>query len=383
MTARPDIVNELTKRISDAREAAGFTLSEAATALGFNNYQTLSSIEKGERKVTASELNEMAKLYSRNFDYFFSNEDSTEPEPLWRKTSDESLAKTKRTFISFLENYNNLEKLSNLKRKWNSLQKNYRRDDFINSGYRTANNIAIETHSTLNLGSRPASNLSNVLENDIRIKILHFKLVNNISGASIVDDNLGAGILINKEDAPWRRNFDLAHELFHIITWNVFPRDEIGDGTQKTLPEKFANIFASALLLPEKEIRNSFDDISFNNKVRIVDIIELAKEFFVSTAAILWRLVNLNLIAKESANNILNDNNFKELDKSMRHSEYNEPDTFPEKFISLACRCLIEGKISRGTFSNYLNIGRHEVDDFMEEHGYTVTNYEEIVATRC
>jgi XRE family transcriptional regulator, fatty acid utilization regulator len=383
MTTRPEIAGELARRITDARETAGFTLSEASTALGFNNYQTLSSIEKGERRVTASELNALAKLYGRTFDYFFSNEAIGEPEPIWRKTSNESLMKIKRLFITFLENYNNLEKLSNLKRKWNTIQKNYRRDDFINNGYRTANNIAIETYNALNLGSRPAANLLNVLENDIRIKILHSELASNISGASIVDDNLGAGILINKNDAPWRRNFDLAHELFHIITWGVFPHEEIGDGAENTLPEKLANIFASALLLPEKEIRNSFEDITYNNKVRSIDIIDLAKEYFVSTAAILWRLVNLNLIKRESVKNILNDNSFKELDKSMRRSEYSEPDIFPEKFISLACRCLIEGKISRGTFSKYLNIGRHEIDDFITEHGYTESNYEEIVAARC
>ncbi|MCK7515378.1 MAG: hypothetical protein MZV70_72935 [Desulfobacterales bacterium] len=43
------------------------------------------------------------------------------------------------------------------------------------------------------------------------------------------------------------RNFDLARELFHIITWNVFTSDEIGDGTKKTKPEQYADAFAANL----------------------------------------------------------------------------------------------------------------------------------------
>jgi Zn-dependent peptidase ImmA (M78 family) len=75
-------------------------------------------------------------------------------------------------------------------------------------------------------------------------------LGDGVSGASVVDNALGVGILINANDAPWRRHFDLAHELFHVIIWNVFSSEEIGNGTTITRPEQYANIFASSLLLP-------------------------------------------------------------------------------------------------------------------------------------
>jgi len=29
----------------------------------------------------------------------------------------------------------------------------------------------------------------------------------------------GPAILMNSKEAPWRRNYNFAHELFHLITW--------------------------------------------------------------------------------------------------------------------------------------------------------------------
>ncbi len=46
----------LDKRIMAARQAVGFSITEAAQKLGFKNYQTLSAIEKGTRKINAHEL---------------------------------------------------------------------------------------------------------------------------------------------------------------------------------------------------------------------------------------------------------------------------------------------------------------------------------------
>jgi Helix-turn-helix. len=68
------MVDALHQRIVEARESAGFSISEAAQKLGFKNYQTLSSIEKGARNITAGELIEIARLYGRNLDYFLNRQ---------------------------------------------------------------------------------------------------------------------------------------------------------------------------------------------------------------------------------------------------------------------------------------------------------------------
>ncbi|MCK5256190.1 MAG: helix-turn-helix transcriptional regulator, partial [Deltaproteobacteria bacterium] len=56
MIANENEENVLNKRIIGAREAAGFSITEAAQKLKFKNYQTLSAIEKGLRKINAHEL---------------------------------------------------------------------------------------------------------------------------------------------------------------------------------------------------------------------------------------------------------------------------------------------------------------------------------------
>jgi Zn-dependent peptidase ImmA (M78 family)/transcriptional regulator with XRE-family HTH domain len=372
----------LDKRIVSAREAAGFSITEAAQKLGFKNYQTLSAIEKGGRKVNAHELIMMARLYGRSLDYFLDSDIAPDSIPLWRKTKQTDVNQVQRQFLSFLENYSNLEHLLGLKRRWKDVQKNYDRDDFSADGFGQADKLGAEIHSYLDLGSRPSSNLINVLENKLRFKILHLPLGDGVSGASVVDNTLGVGILINAKDVPCRRNFDLAHELFHVITWNVFSPEEIGNGQKRTRPEQYADIFASSLLLPEAHLLDILKEKVTDNKVRLIDIIELAKDFGVSTEAILWRLVNLKVLKKSQAQKFLDNPDFHNVDRNMRRSLYDRdrPSQFPSRFISLACRCLMEGKISRGTFAEYLEIDRAEIDAYLNDAGFVEENYARIAA---
>jgi Zn-dependent peptidase ImmA (M78 family) len=197
-----------------------------------------------------------------------------------------------------------------------------------------------------------------------------------------MDSALGVGVLINVNDAPWRRNFDLAHELFHIITWNIFSHEEIGDGSRKTKPEQYADSFAASLLLPKEHLLAALKEIAVNQELKLVDIIELAKEFGVSSEAVLWRLVNLKKLKKSQVEKILSDSEFRNLDRGLRRGLYEEqqPEKFPHRYVSLACRCLMEGKISRGLFAEYIEIDRSEIDDYLSAAGYAVKNYEKIAA---
>jgi len=382
LESKNDKEEVLSKRIIDAREAAGFTIIKAARKLGFKNYQTLSAIEKGARKINAHELIMIARLYGRSLDYFLESDIAPDPGPLWRKMAKTDVNQVQRQFLSFLENYSNLEHLLGLKRQWKDIQKNYDRDDFSDNGFERADKLGADIHNFLDLGSRPSSNLLNVLENTFRFKILHLPLGDGVSGASVVDNILGVGVLINANDAPWRRNFDLAHELFHVISWNVFSPEEIGNGTTKTRPEQYADIFASSLLLPETHLLDALKETATDNEVRLIDIIELAKGFGVSTEAILWRLVNLKTLKQSQAQKVLDNPKFLDLDRSMRRKLYkgDRPSKFPSRFISLACRCLMEGKISRGTFAEYLEIDRSEIDEYLAAVGFGEENYAKIAA---
>ena len=73
---------------------------------------------------------------------------------------------------------------------------------------------------------------------------------------------------------------------------------------------------------------------------------------------------------------------FHNLDHSMRRGLYKSerPSKFPSRFISLACRCLMEGKISRGIFAEYLEEDRTDTDDYLDDAGFVEENYEKIAA---
>ncbi len=372
----------LHERLAQARETAGFSLAEATRKLDLKHYQILSAIEKGTRNVSAGELILMARLYSRPLDYFFEAEIPLGPIPLWRRTAGSNVQKEQRQFLAFLENYSRLENLLGLKRRWKEILTNLDSDDFAENGFEAADKLGADIYRRLDLGSRPACNLLNILENTLRFKVIHLALGEGLSGASIVDSALGVGILINAYDAPWRRNFDLAHELFHIVTWKIFSHEEIGDGTRKTKPEQFADSFAASLLLPKDHLLDALKEIVMNQELKLVDIIELAKEFGVSSEAILWRLVNLKKLKKSQVEKILGDAEFRNMDRGLRRGLYEEhqPEKFPQRYISLACRCLMEGKISRGLFAEYMEIDRPGIDDYLSTAGFAGKNYEKIAA---
>ncbi len=370
------------ERLATARETAGFSLAEATRKLDLKHYQILSSIEKGTRNVSANELISMARLYGRSLDYFFEADIPSEPVPLWRRTAGSDVRKEQRQFLTFLENYSRLEDMLGLKRRWKEILTNLDSDDFAENGFEAAGRLAADIHRRLDLGSCPACNIPNVLENTLRFKIIHLPLGTGLSGASIVDDTLGAGILINANDVPWRRNFDLAHELFYIVTWKIFSHEEIGDGTRKTKPEQFADSFAASLLLPKEHLLDALRETVMNQQLKLVDIIELAKEFGVSSEAVLWRLVNLEKLKKSQVEKIIGNAEFRNMDRDLRRGLYEERQTakFPQRYISLACRCLMEGKISRGLFTEYMEIDRSEIDDYLFAAGFAGKNYEKIAA---
>ena len=373
---------DLPGRLAQAREAAGLSLADATRKLNFKHYQILSSIEKGTRNVNANELISMARLYGRSLDYFFDAKIPSDPLLLWRRTAGSDIRTEQQQFLSFLANYSSLENLLGLKRRWKEILTNLDREDFAENGFETSETLGTDIHRRLDLGSRPACNLLNILENTLRFKVIHLGLGDGLSGASIMDSALGVGILVNANDAPWRRNFDLAHELFHIVTWNIFSHEEIGDGSRKTKPEQYADSFAASLLLPKEHLLAALKEISVNQELKLVDIIELAKEFGVSSEAILWRLLNLKRIRKSQVDKILIDPEFRNLDRNLRRGLYTEqrPEKFPQRYVSLACRCLMEGKISRGVFAEYMEIDRSDIDDYLSAAGYAVKNYEKIAA---
>lgn len=361
------INKEIASHLKTARKSLGLTLVEAAKKLGFPSYQTLKSLEDGQREIKASELLKLSKVYFVGIGRLLGEKEIQLGNTfLWRKPPQVKIKKQIEAEISYrCEQYNLLEKLLNLKAKRIQLF-NVTIDDI--SSNNDVDNLSERFCDSLSLGSRPAFTLQKVLEQNIGVKIL-FETIPEGSAISTFSNEFGAVIVINSDEAPWRRNYDLAHELFHLVTWKIVSEKDLKDQNFFTDIEKKADRFASILLLPEKEVRKEIADrIEIQKEFTYSDLVDIAREFGVSTKALLYRMANLRFIKWEDADKRAKDRELTEISKQKRRHEWGEKPR-SERFTSLAVRCLRKGLISRGKFAEIIGIDRSEIDDFIENTG--------------
>jgi len=374
-----NIQKKLANCLKRERESLDFTQKEVSKKLGFNNYQTLSSIEAGEREVKAWELVKLAEIYGRDIDYFLNLElpETTFSRILWR-SPETSPQKTlvERQFISLCKHYQNLLNLLNEPEvSYTGLIFKIEKHRLLaQDAFKYIENLASKYISILKLGYRPSCSLTKILEEEMGIKIIFLPIDSNISGGSTIDDNFGMAVLVNANDAPWRRNFDLAHEFFHLITWEDFAPDEIyQDETRgKSRVEQLADVFAASLLLPEEEVRDEFETRTENKSISYLNLVEIARDFEVSIEALLWRLVNLGLLKKENIQDELEKGTIKDIDKKHRHTDWAETEKpyLSAKFISLAIKAFHLGKISKGKLAEYVGEKYSAIPSFLKRYGY-------------
>ncbi len=369
MTAKSGISRAIAARLAHARTEAGLTLRAAAKELGFDSYQTLSKIEKGERPVRATELVSIAQLYQRSVGYFLASEAPVaRPAVLWRGRADSpTRLKVEHRFLQYCEDYARLEELAGHSAPRFPLKWPERVESFGQ-----AERAAQATSAQMGLGPCPGPSLSDVLEDRFGVKVLITDTEGAGSAASVMD-SFGAGILINRHEAPWRMNFSLAHELFHLVTWGMFEPSEIHCGNAKTAPERFADRFAAVLLLPDTAVRREFESRVKDKALSYIDCLAMAREFGVSIDAMVWRLASLRLVDRKSAEAALKSDKLRELSKTERREDWADERVHSgrsRRFTALAIECLLSGHVSRGRFSELTGISRGSIDAFLKLSGY-------------
>jgi Zn-dependent peptidase ImmA (M78 family) len=221
-----------------------------------------------------------------------------------------------------------------------------------------------------------------MLEERFRIRIFYWPLGDAGSAASAVGD-FGYGIMINSDEAPWRRNFDLAHELFHLITWNVLPSRDISCGTvdltegasKKNRPEQYADCFASTLLLPEEHLRTALNNVSTEGRVSDIElVVNLAIDFGVSVEALLWRLKTLRLLKRTQVSKILeaDKKTMLKYQRSVRKWDKELPG-FTNRYVFMAVRCFQLGLVSKARLAQYLDTDLVDVEETVARYGYTLS----------
>jgi len=356
----------LAERIRAAREQLGLTQNQLAEISGFSSAQIISQIEKAERDIKAWELFNLARALKTDVAVLLA-ENATAPmaHVLWRKTPTQNRRLLESDFLQRCKEYALVEKLNDIT---TDTQLPVTAVDLSLLTFQDAEKMGREMRDGLGLGNRPASCLANMLENKFGVKIWYANLGEDGSAAS-TKGPFGLGVLINSAEAPWRRSYSFAHELFHLLTWDAVALTDKTKGESSGHIEKLAEAFASNLLLPDTEIEEALRARVKENKIEYAGLVEIAREFGVSTVALLWRLKNLHYINSDAVQKLEDDSDFQQLDRNVRNGAWNMPPAIPERFVRLAFRAFQNGKLSRAKLAEFLKTSLLDLSDFLLEYG--------------
>ncbi len=375
-----DYQKKLGELLRKERESLDLTLVEVSKKLNFNHYQTLSSIEVGEREVKAWELAKLAEIYGRDIDHFLNLEESQKKGRILWKSPEESTQKDliERKFLLICQSYQKLlELLGENENGYKKIEFKINKHELLSKNrIKYVEELASYYANLLNLGARPACSLTQVLEKNIGIKVIYLPMASDISEGCIMDPNSGMAALINENNAPWRRSFDLCCEFFYLLTWDLFSHEEIYQNQkigESSRVEKLASSFAAALLLPEKELRYEFERRNDDEKsVSYLDLVYISRDFNVPLEALLIRLRNLSLLDKENIQEDLENRDIQDFDKKYRHSQWAET-TKPHlsaRYMSLAIKVFLSGKITKEKLADYVDESYSQIPAFLRKYGF-------------
>ena len=373
------IMKSINEKIKNERELAGLTQKELAIMAGYENYQTLLKIEKGKRDIKVSDLSRIAKALNLSTDYFINDNPNQSVSVLWRDKKNKTACRIfENKLKGYLQNYYHLKEF--MKEEYDKfipesakkLQSNYQAE-LNTSKYKFSGRLASDFRKRNDLGDYPAGSLINIIK-DMGILVFIFNLKDAGSAASIVNES-GAAILINDDSTPWRRNFDIAHELFHILTWNMYDFSGIDNNlTEKDNEEHYADAFAASLLMPKSSVLRLVEKYSQNNKT-IDDrfVLENALKFQVSVDAFINRLEFLKVILNVEKQELLKQNIKQDFWKRFNDTSVipNE-DEYPVEYLMLVYSSYKKQKVSKMKFAEYLNKNIGEIDYYLKQRSLLI-----------
>jgi len=340
----------------------GYTLDRVSAATNIGQ-SSLSDFENDKREPRFSQLSSLAELYRRPVEFFLSEERSAENVMLWRDApgTEEQARETEAEFRRLCEQYRNIEMI--LEEVRETKLPTPRISDAEKFDYDEAEFFAGQVQKEFCLDDVPVASLKRKLEEAYYVKIFYLSFTG--SAISTVSEQFGPAILLNSNNKPWRRSYDLAHELFHILTWHVFrPRD----GVATSQEERLANAFASRLLMPEESIKFRIKErADEKGRISFGQLDDIAREYDVSLQALIYRLATIYHFPKERTAGYI-DSAQKYLD-CVRPRASNQPDERPERYCSLAIRALNEGKLSLTRFAKYMGLSYRKAQEYLMDEG--------------
>ena len=293
------------EKLQSVRELNGLSRKELADKLNLSEQ----AIWQYENQYTVPKFevaNELKKIFNVKAQFFYTEPFITNISDVetiaYRAEDREARKKTKMetTFIDFNSYFlNKFESKLNLPTTTLSLL----RDESIH-----LYNMNLETNDRLHQIERIAENAREKLDVKTNSELL-YKL--ELSGIYILEKNMGPSIdaystwtnqekpfiiLGNKKKSAVRRNFDLAHELGHLLLHYKIDMDSLTKDEHKKI-EKEANDFASFFLLPKEQFLKDF--LTISKKSNPESYLDMKMDYMVSIAALEYRAYKMGLLTFE------------------------------------------------------------------------------------
>ncbi len=352
---------ELGSELKKAREKRGLTQQDASEILGVAR-TTLTAIEKGERRIKASELVQLAHAYGKTVGDFVRQERpvSAPFQPQFRtayrtlKENEVIADEIVDEFEELCKNYVELENITNDKLTYHYPAEYKVSDSRIEQ---QAESIAIQERQRLGLGDGPISMLRTLFEREVGLRIFYMDLKpSHYAGLYVYDAVMGGCIAINRKHSPERRQWSLAHEYAHFLAHRQ-QVDLVQEDEYQRLParERFAESFAKNFLMPVSSIGRQIGD----RDIQRTDLFIFARYFGVSFQAMTLRLEELRYIPTGTWNELRQRVKIRDIQERLGLEPIADDDQkLPIRFQYLALKAFQDGEISEGLFAKYLRVSR-------------------------
>lgn len=349
---------DIGERLKIARANIGYTLDKVSSLTNIST-TSLSDFENSKREPKFSQLSRLAEIYKRSIDFFLKGNLPAEPIMLWRvgPSNQEEKKEVEAEFRRLCQQYHRLELCTSEIFKATLPKPDVSAPEELS--WPQAESLARKVNKEMCLGDIPSASLKKILEERYYVKIFYLEF--NGSAISAFSDEFGSAILLNNKNVSWRRNYDLAHELFHILTWHIFRTKSEEHSSNE---ENLADSFASKLLMPEESLRQRMTClINKHGEARLEQIDDLAREFGVSLDAMVYRIAYLYKL-KDTEKFLAAA---KQLAKLHKPRESDKVETLPERYCDLAQRALRDGRLSLMQFAKYMGVSYKKAQEYLTE----------------
>jgi len=317
-------------RIRLARKAAGLSQRELAAMCNLSA-MAISKYERDLMMPQSSALLAISRALQVSIEFLLKSSEVKLAAPAYRcksamrvKAQASVLAKAQAS----IEKYFEVEELLGIKPEFLMPACN----GTVVKSYEDVELVADQLREEWGLGKGPIENLMEVLEaNGIKIAIVQ---ADSAFDALMVETEEGVLVIVLRDGLPGdRQRFTLAHELGHAIVRHVGSLD----------PERVANRFAGALLVPAASVRSELG--ASRQRLDVQELCSLKQRYGLSIAAWAYRARDLGIIT---------DTYFVSFNRSLRarglhrEEEYCPMDSeSTSRRLRLVQRAIAEGLVSR------------------------------------